>query len=104
MHPFFYAPPPSSPAALLQQFGGQAPGSSEEERAYAYQKFGFEFDVFDKLDVNGPTAHSLYRFLRAQQPASAPGAARPVPGGGGAGAIEWNYVKVCAAPCVWLRL
>jgi glutathione peroxidase len=28
------------------QFGGQAPGSSEEERAWAFRKFGFEFDVF----------------------------------------------------------
>lgn len=28
------------------QFGGQAPGSSEEERQWAFRKFGFEFDVF----------------------------------------------------------
>lgn len=34
----------------------------------------------------------MYQFLRTQQPVSAPGAARPVPGGG-PGAIEWNYVK-----------
>lgn len=27
------------------QFGGQAPGSSEEERQFAYRKFGFEFPV-----------------------------------------------------------
>lgn len=43
----------------------------------------------DKLEVNGPGAHPLYQFLRQQQPASAPGQARPVPGGGGPGAIEW---------------
>lgn len=28
------------------QFGGQAPGTSEEERQYAFRKFGFEFEVF----------------------------------------------------------
>lgn len=28
------------------QFGGQAPLSDEGERSFAYDKFGFEFDVF----------------------------------------------------------
>lgn len=59
------------------QFGGQAPGSSDEEREYAYYKFGFEFPVFDKINVNGPSAHPLYQFLKKKQP----------------GDIEWNYVK-----------
>ena len=27
------------------QFAGQAPGSSEEERQYAFRKFGFEFPI-----------------------------------------------------------
>ena len=31
------------------QFGGQAPGSSEEERRYAQEKFGFKFDVMVML-------------------------------------------------------
>ena len=30
---------------LYVQFGGQAPGTSEEERQFAYRKFGFEFPV-----------------------------------------------------------
>ena len=34
------------------QFGGQAPGTSQEEREYAWRKFGFEFDVFDKIEVS----------------------------------------------------
>lgn len=74
------------------QFGGQAPGSSEEERAWAFRKFGFEFDVFDKLEVNGPGAHPLYKFLKQQQPASRPGQPYPAPGAE-PGALEWNYVK-----------
>lgn len=72
------------------QFGGQAPGSSEEERAWAFRKFGFEFDVFDKIEVNGPGAHPLYKYLRQQVPVSIPsadGRGRPE------GALEWNYVK-----------
>jgi glutathione peroxidase len=28
------------------QFGGQAPGTSEEERQWAFKKFGFEFPVY----------------------------------------------------------
>ena len=74
------------------QFGGQAPGTSDEERAWAWKKFGFEFDVFDKIDVNGDAAHPLYRFLRARLPSSLPGSPTPAPGG--PGAIEWNYTKM----------
>jgi hypothetical protein len=69
----------------------QAPGSSEEEREYAWRKFGFEFDVFDKIDVNGSNAHPLYKFMRARQPVSVPGKAGATVGG--PGSIEWNYVK-----------
>lgn len=72
------------------QFGGQAPGTSEEERQYAYKKFGFEFPVYDKIEVNGPGAHPLYKYLRAQQPQSLPkGGTRPLR----QGELEWNYVK-----------
>ncbi|KAL6752905.1 thioredoxin-like protein [Haematococcus lacustris] len=72
------------------QFGGQAPGTDEEERAWAIRKFGFEFDVYDKVLVNGPSAHPLYRFLKAQQPLAAPGAAQP---GRPQGDVAWNYEK-----------
>lgn len=33
------------------QFGGQAPLSDEGERSYAYEKFGFKFDVFVSDDL-----------------------------------------------------
>lgn len=75
------------------QFGGQAPGTSEEERQFAYSKFGFEFPVMDKIDVNGEDAQPLYKFLRAAQPVSQPsskGTGNPF---GEPGAIEWNYTK-----------
>lgn len=66
------------------QFGGQAPGTSEEERAWAIKKFGFEFPVMDKIAVlnkptpqwEGPTEISpVYAFLKAALP----------------GEIPWNY-------------
>jgi len=76
-------------AFSCNQFGGQAPGTSQEERDWAVRKFGFEFDVFDKIDVNGPTAHPLYKYLRSKQPRSLPSSySRP-----GGDSIEWNYVK-----------
>lgn len=72
------------------QFGGQAPGTSQEERDFAHKKFGFEFPVFDKVDVNGLGAHPVYQLLRREQPES-------VPAGGTRskkkGELEWNYVK-----------
>ena len=72
------------------QFGGQAPGTSEEERAYAYRKFGIDtFPIMDKVDVNGKSASPAYQFLRAQQPQSTPATGR----GSKTGNVEWNYTK-----------
>eukprot|EP00891_Asterochloris_glomerata_P008412 jgi/Astpho2/8412/Aster-01465 len=76
------------------QFGGQAPGSSEEERKWAYFKFKTEFPVFDKIEVNGDGAHPLYKFLKAKQPESLPTSSLPRPAFvGQPGSIEWNYTK-----------
>lgn len=33
------------------QFGGQAPGTSQEQREAAFAKFGFEFDVMDHIEA-----------------------------------------------------
>jgi len=71
------------------QFGGQAPGTSDEEREYAFRKFGFEFDVYDKIAVKdkatpqfpGPEEISpVYAFLKGS-------------GKEFSKEIEWNYVK-----------
>lgn len=73
------------------QFGGQAPGTSQEEREWAWRKFGFKFDVFDKIEVNGAGTHPIYRVLKQQQRVSLPSSTSPPPGE--AGRIEWNYTK-----------
>jgi glutathione peroxidase len=74
------------------QFGGQAPGTSQQEREFAWKKFGFEFPIMDKIEVNGPNAHPIYKMLKEQQPLSLPGSSGPPPGGE-KGRIEWNYTK-----------
>lgn len=74
------------------QFGYQAPGSSQEEREFAFKKFGFDFPVMDKIEVNGGGADPLYQFLKEAQPMSLPNSTkfkRP----GEKGILEWNYVK-----------
>lgn len=81
--------------APSNQFGGQAPGSSEEERQAAIRKFGIQsLPVLDKLLVNGSNTHPLYQLLKRQQPVSLPSSQGPVRGlGQEEGSIEWNYVK-----------
>ena len=63
------------------QFGGQAPGTDEEERAWALKKFGIDFDVFDHVAVldkptpmwEGPTEISpLYRYMKSVLPGEIP--------------------------------
>lgn len=73
------------------QFGGQAPLSDEGERQFAIKKFGFEFDVYDKIEVNDEGAHPLYQYLKRAFPRSSPSSRRPSVGE--KGRIEWNYVK-----------
>ena len=50
------------------QFGGQAPATDECERNYTYRRMQLPFSppsftIFDKVDVNGPYALPLFRFL-----------------------------------------
>lgn len=84
-------------AVSCNQFGGQAPGTDEEERQAAYRKFGRDdFPVLDHMMVNGPDTHPLYRYLKSVQPLSLPSAQGAPPGmglGKETGVLEWNYVK-----------
>ena len=71
------------------EFGGQAPGSTACERAYMHTKVGVpmgaaSLTVFDTVEVNGPTAHPLFRFLRSTAPRFADC---------GGCDIAWNYEK-----------
>ena len=67
------------------QFGSQEPGTAAEIGAFCEKNFGVSFPMFTKIDVNGPQAHPLYRFLRKEKPG--------LLGFLGLGSIKWNFTK-----------
>lgn len=64
------------------QFGGQEPGTSEEIQGFCQKNYGVDFDLFEKVEVNGDGACELFRQLTAED---APPA--------GAGPVTWNFEK-----------
>jgi len=67
------------------QFGGQEPGTAAEIGAFCRKNFDVSFPLFAKIDVNGPHALPLYRFLKQTRPG--------ILGIFGAGSIKWNFTK-----------
>jgi glutathione peroxidase len=67
------------------QFGRQEPGTAAEIGAFCKKNYDVSFPLFAKIDVNGRNAHSLYRFLKRQQPGSF--------GFLTGGRISWNFAK-----------
>ena len=49
------------------QFREQAPEQGAEYAQVCQMKFGTEFTIFDRIDVNGANAHPLYVYLKQQQ-------------------------------------
>lgn len=64
------------------QFGAQEPGSPEEIASFCSTRFGVDFPLFDKVEVNGADAHPLWRWLKGQ-----------ASGVLGTEAIKWNFTK-----------
>ena len=46
------------------QFAGQEPGNSEDIVCFMGER-KVKFDMFEKIDVNGDSAHPLWKFLKA---------------------------------------
>jgi glutathione peroxidase len=67
------------------QFGAQEPGTEAEIAAFCEKNYGVSFPLFAKIDVNGPHAHPLYRFLKRSKPG--------IFAFFGAGGIKWNFTK-----------
>ena len=65
------------------QFGGQEPGTSEEIATFCSTTYGVTFPMMEKIEVNGPNRHPIYKELTAI----------PVAEGGKAGDIGWNFEK-----------
>lgn len=64
------------------QFGGQEPGSEEEIQTFCDTIFHVTFPMFAKVDVNGPTAHPLFEFLKKEEKGIL-----------GTEGIKWNFTK-----------
>ena len=64
------------------QFGRQEPGSEAEIKTFCETRFGVSFPLFSKIEVNGPNAHALYKFLVDAKPGLL-----------GSKRIKWNFTK-----------
>lgn len=68
------------------QFKNQEPGTDAEIQQFCQMNYGITFPVFAKLDVNGNTAHPLYKFLTSEH-----GTIKANP-------IDWNFAKFLINP------
>ena len=64
------------------QFGAQDPGADGEIAEFCQVNYGVSFPMMGKIDVNGPAAHPLYKWLSSE-----------APGLLGSKAIKWNFTK-----------
>ena len=64
------------------QFGSQDPGADSEIAEFCQVNYGVSFPMMDKVDVNGPKEHPLYKWLSAE-----------APGLLGSKSIKWNFTK-----------
>ncbi|ALD03234.1 MAG: glutathione peroxidase [Acinetobacter sp.] len=63
------------------QFGGQDPGTNEQIGDFCQKNYGVHFPMFAKVDVKGPEAHILFRYLTNNS--------KGILGNG----IKWNFTK-----------
>ena len=86
------------------QFGHQAPGSDDEIHQFCALKYNTSFDQLAKIEVNGPNADPIYKFLKAARAKDdAPEAEiaklrellakHNLTGAQEPGDIEWNFTK-----------
>ncbi len=64
------------------QFGGQEPGSAEEIATFCATNYGVTFPIMEKIEVNGPGRHDIYKTLVEIPDAK-----------GRTGDIQWNFEK-----------
>jgi glutathione peroxidase len=64
------------------QFGAQEPGDSNAIAQFCSRTYDVTFPMFGKVDVNGRSAHPLFRFLKGR-----------AKGLLGTEAIKWNFTK-----------
>ena len=64
------------------QLGAQDPGSNQEIAQFCQLNYGVSFPMMAKVEVNGDSAHPLFKWLKQQ-----------APGLLGTQAIKWNFTK-----------
>jgi glutathione peroxidase len=67
------------------QFGGQEPGTEAEIAQFCELNYGVSFPIFAKIEVNGPSAHPLYKYLKSERSG--------LFGAIGLEGIKWNFTK-----------
>ncbi|GIE84852.1 glutathione peroxidase [Actinoplanes regularis] len=67
--------------APCDQFAGQEPGTSAEIDEFCRVNYGVTFPMTEKIEVNGPGRHPLFRELIGDGPD-----------------IQWNFEKFVVAP------
>ncbi len=63
------------------QFANQEPGDEKSIAEGCLINYGVTFPMFSKIDVNGPDAHPLYRYLRTELPGIL------------SNKVKWNFTK-----------
>jgi glutathione peroxidase len=69
------------------QFGRQDPGTNAEIGAFCQRNYGVSFPMMARIEVRGPEAAPVFRWLTAQ-----------APGLLGTRAIKWNFTKFLVGP------
>ena len=64
------------------QFGAQEPGDAAEIANFCSLTYEVDFPMMRKIDVNGPTSHPLYDYLKNSRK-----------GFMGSAGIKWNFTK-----------
>lgn len=64
------------------QFAHQEPGNHEEILQFCELHYGVTFPLFAKINVNGPSAHPLYKYLTKEKRGLL-----------GSSAVKWNFTK-----------
>lgn len=63
------------------QFGNQEPGDDKSIQEGCVLNYGVTFPIFSKINVNGPNAHEIFKYLKKEL------------GDAKGGDIKWNFTK-----------
>jgi len=75
------------------QFGGQEPGSDSEIKKFCSLNYPVSFQIFSKIDVNGPNALPLYKFLQRVKTDFHLSKSQLTPFDDENEPIKWNFTK-----------